>query len=553
MASPDHSPELDLRDYMRALWRRRVLIGLSILVAVAASLAASLLQPATYSASAELTLIDQPNDPFSSTTTAIVYNPDRNVQNEIGIINSESVRSRVRAAIGAAPSVQVASQGQTNTIVITAQTPQPDQAATVANTYARAYIDVKKGQAVDSLQRAVAQTGLKIDDLQRQIGFLDRAVADAPPSQQSALQSNLSAQRQSLVTQQTTYQQQVNQLELSVSLQTGGAQVTSPASPPGSASSPKPARSAVLAFALGLILGVSAALLFEYMDDSVRSKEEFEQAMGGLPTLGMIPRVESGRSQDPTVPVSLANPTAPASEAYRALRTSIQFLSVSDPVTVIEITSPNPGEGKTTTAGNLAIGLAQAGQRVCAVCCDLRRPRLHEFFGLSNNVGFTSVITGDSPLASALQAVPDVDGLYLLASGAIPPNPAELLSSRRSAEVFTALRAHFDAVLVDSSPVLAVTDAAVLVPQVDAVLLVANAGSTSRRGLYRAVELLSGVDAPLVGGVFNGVTADTGGYDYVKGYGSYRMPEPSSDGEAPADRTESGKAVHQRRSGAASL
>lgn len=528
MPSPHPSPDLDLRDYLRVLWRRRALIGLSILAAVAGSLAASLLQPATYSASAELTLIDQSNDPFSSTTTAVVYNPDRNVQNEISIINSESVRSRVRADIGAAPAIQVASQGQTNTIVITAQAPQPEQAATIANAYARAYIDVKKGQAVANLQKAVAQARSKINDFQQQINFLDRAVADAPPSQRQAVQFNLSAQRQSLVTQQTTYQQQVNQLELSISLQAGGAQVSSPATPPGSASSPKPARSAVLAFVVGLILGVSAALLFEYMDDSVRSKEEFEQAMGGLPTLGMIPRVELARSQDRSLPVSLANPTAPASEAYRALRTSIQFLSVSNPVTVVEITSPNPGEGKTTTVGNLAIGLAQAGKRVCAVCCDLRRPRLHEFFGLSNDTGFTSVITGESSLSSALQAVPGVDGLHLLASGAIPPNPAELLSSDRAAEVFTALRARFDAVLVDSSPVLAVTDAAVLVPQVDAVLLVANAGSTSHRALHHAVELLSQVDAPMAGGVFNGVTADTGGYDYVKGYGSYRLPEPSS-------------------------
>lgn len=521
------SPEMELRDYLRVLWRRRALIGLAVLAAVAASLVASLLQPATYSATANLTLTDQTSDPFSSTTTAVVLNPDRNVQNEIGIINSKSVRNVVRQSIGAAPAVQVVSQGQTNGIDITGQAPQPDQAADVANAYASAYISVKRLQAVDTLQNTVTRVQAKIDDFQRQIDMLDRAVAAAPQAQQASLQASLASQRQSLVAQQTAYQQRVDQLQVSASLQSGGAQVTSTASPPSSPSSPKPARSAVLAFAVGLILGVGAALLFEYLDDSVRSKEDFERSLDGLPTLGMIPVVDSWKAHEQTVAVSLTSPTSPASEAYRSLRTSVQFLSVSRPTTVLEITSPNAGEGKSTTVVNLAVGLAQAGQRVCAVCCDLRRPRLHEFFGLTNTIGFTSVLTGDSSLPNALQAVPDVENLYMLGSGTMPPNPAELLSSGRAAEVFTTLRAHFDTVVIDSPPVLPVTDAAVLVPNVDAVLLVANAGSTSRRALARAVEVLAGVDAPLVGGVLNGVTAETGGYDYVKGYGSYRSAEPS--------------------------
>ena len=528
MDPAEPSPELELRDYLRFLWRRRGLIALTVLAAVAASLVGSFLQPRSYSATADLTLINQSFDPFTSTTTAVVVNPDRTVQNEIGIIQSKTVRDKVRRAIGAAPSIQVSSQGQTNTIAITASAPEPEQAADIANAYARAYIDLKRDQAIGGIQGAVAQVQEKIDDFQRQINDLDHMVASTPASQRAAVQQDIAPQRAALVAQQTTYQQRIDQMQIGASLQNGGAQITSTATPPGSPSAPKPARSAILAFAVGLILGVAAALVFEYVDDSVRSKNDLERAMGGLPALGLIPLVESWKSHDRAVAVTLDAPTSPVSEAYRALRTSVQFLSVGNSTTVLEVTSPNPGEGKTTSVANLAVSMAQAGQRVCAVGCDLRRPRLHAFLGLPNDVGFTTVLTGESPLSAALQPVPGVEGLHLLSAGVVPPNPAELLVSDRAAEVFRALRARFDVIVVDSPPVLAVTDAAVLAPMADSVLLVANAGTTSRRALSRSVEVLTQVGAPVAGGVLNGATASTGGYDYVRGYGSYRSADVSA-------------------------
>jgi capsular exopolysaccharide synthesis family protein len=153
-------------------------------------------------------------------------------------------------------------------------------------------------------------------------------------------------------------------------------------------------------------------------------------------------------------------------------------------------------------------------------CADLRRPRIHEFFGLSSTIGLTSVIVGDVPLRSAVQRVPAVDGLWLLASGPLPPNPSELLSSVRAGEVLAELRAEFDMVLLDSPPLLPVTDAAVLSTHVHATLLVATAGVTTRRELARSVELLRHVEAPLVGTVLNGVSSE-GGYGYTYGYYRY--------------------------------
>jgi capsular exopolysaccharide synthesis family protein len=173
--------------------------------------------------------------------------------------------------------------------------------------------------------------------------------------------------------------------------------------------------------------------------------------------------------------------------------------------------------------------LANTGQRVIIVCCDLRRPRIHEFFGLTNATGFTSVLLGKSPLSAALQPVPGQAGLALMASGPPPPNPSELLASRRTAEVLAALRSECDVVLVDSPPVLPVTDSIVLSRMVDATILVGTASRTTRKEYRRAVELLQQVDAPLVGTVLNGVEEE-GLYGY--GYGGYyRLDDDAPVGE----------------------
>ncbi|MCA1844272.1 MAG: CpsD/CapB family tyrosine-protein kinase, partial [Actinobacteria bacterium] len=175
-----------------------------------------------------------------------------------------------------------------------------------------------------------------------------------------------------------------------------------------------------------------------------------------------------------------------------------------------------------------AVALSSAGDRVVLVCCDLRRPRIHEFFGLSNKAGFTSVLLGELPLPVAIQAVPGHDRLTLLASGPLPPNPSELLSSRRTAEVLAALQDHADFVLIDSTPVLPVTDALVLSGRVDATLLVCAAEHTTGKDFARAVELLRQVDAPLVGTVFNGVAQEST-YGYANRYYRYEKPVVSPE------------------------
>jgi receptor protein-tyrosine kinase len=246
----------------------------------------------------------------------------------------------------------------------------------------------------------------------------------------------------------------------------------------------------------------------------------------------MVPMVAAWKKRDQPLVVSVSHPLSPAAESYRSLRTSLQFVRQERPLRTLVVTSPAAAEGKTSTVANLGAVFAQAGERVVLVSCDLRRPRLAEFFGLDEQIGLTTVLLGEQSLAEVVQPVSGHETLWLLGAGRVPANPAELLNGPAARELFAALRAEFDLVLIDSPPVLPVTDAAVLSKDADGTLMVVAAGQTKRVDLRRAAEKLAQVNAPMVGTVLNEVTRQTGygygsGYGYGYGYGDgYRALDP---------------------------
>lgn len=213
--------------------------------------------------------------------------------------------------------------------------------------------------------------------------------------------------------------------------------------------------------------------------------------------------------------VTVRDPRSAAAEAYRALRTNIQFASLDKPLRTLLATSTAPDEGKSTTIANLAVTMAQSEQRVIVVDCDLRRPTLHTIFGLTNEQGLTSMMLNEAH-SSFLQATA-VPGLQVLTSGPLPPRPADILGSRRMAAIIAQLREQADMVLFDTPPINAVTDAAVLAAMVEGVLLVFRAGATKRDRARQASKLLDKVNANVVGVVLTDVKADREQYAY---YGS---------------------------------
>src|SRR5664280_1723134 len=298
---------------------------------------------------------------------------------------------------------------------------------------------------------------------------------------------------------------------------------------PSSPVSPKPTRNVGLALVLGLLLGVGLAVLRETLDTTVKSTQDLQERVGA-PVLGVIGFDPDAKSRPLIVQ---ADPHSSRAEAFRQLRTNLQFVDVDHRPTSIVVTSSVSEEGKTTTTANLAISLSQAGIRVALVEGDLRRPRMAEYLGIEGAVGLTTVLVGRASLDDALQPWGDA-GLLVLPSGATPPNPSELLGSQGMADLLRELESRVDLVLIDAPPLLPVTDAAVLSVIASGSLLVVRHGRTGLEQVSTAIESLRRVDAHLFGVILNmAPTKGPDAYRYGYGYGYDYRPRSVVAGQVP--------------------
>ena len=296
---------------------------------------------------------------------------------------------------------------------------------------------------------------------------------------------------------------------------------------PGAPVSPQPTRNLLLGAILGLISGLGLAAVLEALDRSVRAPAEVAQLLG-TPLLALVPR----RKDTPARPVlDPQDAGTPAAEAYRVLRTAVRFVDLGNPVSSLLITSATAGEGKTTTAANLAVALAQAGERVVLVDADLRRSKLAPIFGVDPEPGLTSLIIGEGEIDTTL--VPIADRLLFLPPGALPPNPSELLGSEAMARLVRELRTRCDILVFDSPPLLPVTDAQVLSTQVDGVVVVTRFAKARREQLAEARSRLDVVGARVFGCVMNDVPASAE-YTDEYGYASLVARRPGRRWSVPA-------------------
>lgn len=297
------------------------------------------------------------------------------------------------------------------------------------------------------------------------------------------------------------------------------ATVVDPASVPQSPVSPQPVRNIGLGVILGLFLGAAAAILRDTLDNSIKTIRQLESLVE-VPVIGTI-SFDTNAVDTPLI--SSLDTYAPRAEAFRVLRTNLQFIDPDIERKVFVVTSSLPGEGKTTTAVNLALALAEGGERVALVEGDLRRPKIGEYLRLESAVGLTTVLIGKLPLKDAVQTTAN-DDLAVLTSGSTPPNPAELLKSSSMSALIESLRESYDIVLIDAPPLLPVTDGALLAAQSDGALLVVRHGKTTTDQVTMAVERLEAVGATPVGVIFN-MTPAKGGDGYGYGYGYGYAPE----------------------------
>jgi non-specific protein-tyrosine kinase len=410
------------------------------------------------------------------------------VATQAKIIESAVVYQLAQRKVPNAVGVSASQNGDSGSIEIKADSSDPKLAAESVNAQMTAYVDYLKQKANDGYNALVARLQPEIDSLTQRINALDAQIqaGDTSPSTDN--------QRTLLASQLSTLQDSITTRQLELPDAGTNVEVLQRATPPAKPSSMTLRDALLLGLGAGLLFGVLAAFLLEFLDDSIRTRQDLVGVGdGALPVLGVIPVSRSSRAEI----VSLTDPYSPAAEAYRSLRTAVHF-AASDRKQCVAVTSARTRQGKTETVVNLALLAAQTGQRVVVVDCDMRSPRVHDFFGVPNETGFTSVVYG-AALSETLQRVPGSDNLYVLPTGPIPGNPAALLASQRCYEVLASLQADDTLVLIDTPPLQLVTDAAQLAPAMGGMLLVATARVSRRKQLRRALEELRQVDAPVLG------------------------------------------------------
>lgn len=348
--------------------------------------------------------------------------------------------------------------------------------------------------------------------------------------------------------------QRLKEAQVSAGLKASNIRVVDAADPPKGPVKPQILLNLATGVLLGLALGIGLAFLRDHLDRTLKTPDEIEKLLR-LPSLGILPEfgfdrakgssakaITSGAGQESIIRAGGIQTTPQAVEAFRSLRTSV-LLSASPIPRTLLITSALPGEGKTTTTLNLGATLASLGSKVLVIDCDMRRPACHKAAGVQNKLGFVQCLASQISLADAIQPVPGVPNLSLIACGPIPPNPAEMLSSPIAADLLRELRSQFEYVLLDSPPILTVADARILSTLTDAVILVARAHQTPYDVVRRARSLLFASGARVLGAALNGVNFHKDGYSYHSyyyrqgyGYGAYGYGYSSSkDAEVDAD------------------
>jgi len=309
--------------------------------------------------------------------------------------------------------------------------------------------------------------------------------------------------------------QRAKETSVSSELKSSNIRVIDRAERPREAVSPRKTLNMLLGLLSGTVLALGLTFFFEYLDSRLKTPDEVKVHLG-LPALGMIPALDAKSWKDKEPLIHKGVPPGFA-EAFRTIRTNVLFSSADEGSRTLVITSTGPGEGKTTVASNLAIGFAQAGQRVLLIDADMRRPRVHGVFNMKQQPGLSNVMVGNARASESVHKTA-VPGLWVLAAGHLPPNPAELLGSQRFRDFIKSLREHFDLILIDSPPVMAVTDAAIAAHSANGVVFVVGSEMTSRHAARAAVEQLEQGRAHFVGAILNRVELERNSYYYSNYY-----------------------------------
>lgn len=518
---------MEIRQYVSIAWKWLWLILISTSIAAAVSYYTTSRQPKIYQASAKLLVGQSLQNPDPN--TADIFTSQQLALTYIQIAKTTPVLQGTIDALGLQMSADQLNnltnasiiQG-TQLIQVGVVSSDPAYAQAIANELAHQLTLQGPASAQQDQAKRREFTQKQVDELQKKIEDGQKTIVDLNSSIQATASAREIADKQqqilTLQSQITQWQQTYATLLATLAPTSPNfLEILEPASLPTYPIAPNLAQSVLLAAAIGFLLAVAGVVLIEFLDDSVKSPDELSQVLK-LPTLGSIASIPSVNEQKLIVAQA---PHSPIAEAYRILRTNIQFSGVDKPIKSILVTSPGPEEGKSVSAANLAIAMAQAGLRTILVDTDLRLPSQHRLFGLANDIGMTSGLIAHTNLDGFLRPT-RVENLRLITTGPLPPNPAEILGSERMRGLKAQLEAEAEFVVFDSPPCLMLTDAAILARLVDGVILVLDMSHARKDAALRAKESLEKVDAHILGILVNRARPRGAGYYYRYYYAHVR-------------------------------
>lgn len=501
---------MEIREYLGVLKRRQRIVILTTLVAIVVAALGSAIMPPTYTAAAVVRVAQ-------ASSGSIAYSDymyaERLLNTYIQILTSQPVLEEVarRLDLAVSPEVlarQVVVEALPNTelLRINVNDRDPARAPSIANTLAALLVEQSQrlylGGAKSAREILQEQLGVVEGNLEQ-----DRAALEALLTNPEADQTGVDALQSKIRLQEEVYARLLMQYEearIAEASRASSVTIVEPAVQPKAPSRPRPKLNIALGALVGLVGGISLALLFENLDATLHSTKDLE-TVTTVPILGAIPKFRAQRGTPPGIVLFDSNGRSPAAEAYRVLRSNLLSIRLGKFPKTILVTSAEPEAGKSAVLANLAAAMAQAGRKVIVVDGDFRHSSLHQVFELPNELGLSNVLLGQSGIDEALQET-KIEGVRVLTSGPVPPDPAELLGLSKTQKLINELAKEADVVLLDAPPLLAIADAAVLAPLVDGVLLVTAQDQTSRTSVQRALQHLGRIRAETLGVVFNKAT-----------------------------------------------
>jgi len=526
--------EIDPRTFLGVVRKRGWIVVLLVIVCAGGAYAASTRQPRMYRSTSSVRISNPSSENVFQNVGLSPVDPRRQVETETRILQSNDLRELVEQQLGEGSGdiiqVQVTNPINTDLLDIAVSSRSADLARRAADAYADVYVRQRKNLASSELDRRATELRAEVDRLSERIHTIDEQIA----SRTGPGSDSLRLQKAALENQLSSASTLAFQLGAQAALYNGAVAVTERAVIEPNPVSPRPTRNAAIAGLLALLLGGALVTMLDRLDDRITTADDLTTDWPDVSVLATLPRHTAKRSlrrrrMSPDGPRAIVPSSSAAAEAFRILRGNVRYALMADGHKMLMVTSPSGSEGKTVVTANLAVALAENGHRVIVVSADLRRPALAAMFGVDENrTGITSILLDNARLEDALVTVTIGDRrVEVLPAGRVPSNPGELLGSRMMADLLDRLRrSDADFVLIDSPPVLPVSDSLAIAQHVDGVVVLASAGRTRAHQLAEACDRLRKVGADILGFVLNGDPRS------IRRYGSYgyqRSDQPAAD------------------------